>query len=212
MKGSISKVARTLRFLCDLYLGCALVGTAGCVIWILLILFAPSVTQSRHTASSELLVGIGQSVPVTVGPEKSESVTSAGISNTVGTLTLNTNDGQVRALCYLYNLVFSVLILGLAYLSRQFLVDVIDGRPFTFENASRLQGIGWLLLIWGLANPLVHGFVANRVLPMVKIQSPVLIPPPGLDFPWILVSIFVLILSAAFRHGVELEQERSLTV
>jgi hypothetical protein len=219
MAGSKSRLARTLRFLCDLYLGCTLVGTAGYVVWILWLLVAPAVMGSGYIATSGLWVGVGQevpgqSLPVTMASGQSTAVESAGIFNThtVGELQFKTKDRRVQVLGYLNKLVFSLLILGLAYLSRQFLVDVIDGRPFTFENARRLQWIGWLLLGWGLAKPVVYNVVARRVVAMVKIESPVLGPPFDLDFAWILISLFVLILSASFRRGVELEKERSLTV
>jgi hypothetical protein len=60
--------------------------------------------------------------------------------------------------------------------------------------------------------PVVHILTGGWALSIVKIQSPTLSPPIKVDAALILVAIFILILSAAFRHGVELEKERSLTV
>jgi hypothetical protein len=211
MTGTTSKVARILRGVCDLSVGCTLVGTAGYVIWMLWLLLAPVIMRSGYTASSDFPVGIAEAIPVTGASSQTETI-SAVMLDATGVLKLSTSDRRVQILGYLDQLLFSVLILGLAYNARQFLVDVIDRRPFTFENARRLRWIGWLLLGWGLGKPLIHGFAASMVLSIVKIQSPVLTPPPGLDFPWILVSVFVLILSASFRYGVELEKESSLTV
>ncbi len=97
-------------------------------------------------------------------------------------------------------------------MTRQFLVDVIDGYVFSLENARRLKWIGWLLLLMGLFKPIFDCAAASWVFSIVKVQKPTLSPPIDLDVAWILVSLFVLILSAAFRHGVELEKEHSLTV
>ncbi len=109
-------------------------------------------------------------------------------------------------------MVLLLLVLGLAFLTRQFLVDVIDGTPFTLDNARRLKWIGWLLLGIGVTMPVMRFVTGGWALSIVKIQSPTLSPPIKVDPALILVAIFILILSAAFRHGVELEKERSLTV
>jgi hypothetical protein len=75
-----------------------------------------------------------------------------------------------------------------------------------------LKWIEWLLLRAGGAKPILDMQVSSWVLSIVKVQNPILSPPIKVDPALILVAVFVLILSAAFRHGVELEQERSLTV
>jgi len=145
-------------------------------------------------------------------PSGSGVLPDAGLFNTTGELKFKTSDRRIQALAYLDGLVFALLILGLVYMTRQFLVDVIDGVPFTFENARRLKWIGWFLLGIGVARPIVHNIAARWAFSIVKIQSPILSPPFDLDVAWILVSLFVLILSAVFRYGVELEKEHSLTV
>ncbi len=125
---------------------------------------------------------------------------------------LATNDRRIQMLSLLDKIVFSLLILRLAYVVRQFPVDVIDGIVFSLENTRRLKWIGWLLLVIGLFKPICDFITARWVFSIVRIQNPVLSPPIDPDIALILVSLFVLILSAAFRYGVELEKEHSLTI
>lgn len=209
MASSKSRLARTLRFLCDLWLGCAIAGTVGWAVWIVWLLIVPS-----QVANGDLIVGIsGGFVGQPLAAYDSGRLFSARIESTTGVLQFRTNDHRIQMLGDMDNIIFGLVILVLAYLTRQFLVDVIDGRPFTFENARRLKWIGWLLLAFSLGKPVLHGIVARWAIPLMNIQSPELSPPSdGLNYLFVLVSIFVLILSASFRHGVELEQERSLTV
>jgi membrane protein implicated in regulation of membrane protease activity len=89
---------------------------------------------------------------------------------------------------------------------------MIDGTPFTSANAQRLMWIGWLLLGIQIAKPIAEGLAAGWILSMIKIQSPSISPGGHLNWSGILVALFILILSAIFRRGVELEKEHSLTV
>jgi len=212
------RLARTLRFLCDYFLGATLLVTAGYVIWILWLLVSPVIMKgSGQVATAGIWVGVGEgppglSLPVIMDLAESGVLPAAGLFKTTGELQFKTSDRRLQILGYLDNIVLSLLILGLVFMARQFLVEVIDGTPFTLENARRLKWIGWFLLGIGVAKPIVHNIAARWAFSIVKIQSPILSPPFDLDVAWILVSLFVLILSAVFRYGVELEKEHSLTV
>jgi hypothetical protein len=207
-----SRIARTLRFVCDYLLGATFVGILIYLGWILVLLVSPTV---HSTGGTWVGVGFGPpglSLPVTIDPSVSGTFSDAGLFNATGQLIVKTRDRRIQLLGCTNRILLSLLILGLAYLTRQFLVDVIDGTPFTFDNARRLKWIGWLLLGAGGAKPILDMQVGSWVLSIVKVQNPILSPPIKVDPALILVAVFVLILSAAFRHGVELEQERSLTV
>ena len=120
--------------------------------------------------------------------------------------------GRIQAVSYLDGVILTILIAGLLYVTRQFLADMIDGTPFTSANARRLMWIGWILLGMQIAKPIAEGLAAGWILSMVKVQSPSLSPGGYLNWSGILVALFILILSAIFRRGVELEKEHSLTV
>ena len=213
-----SRLARTLRLICDYALGAAFLLTAVYVIWILWFLVAPMVLdEPARVPPVGIRVGVGIgppaiSLPVTMNPMDSRVSPDAGLFDTRGELRFQTNDRRIQILSLLRKIVLLLLILGLAYMARQFLVDVIDGFVFSLENAQRLKWIGWFLLLMGLFRPIFDFTAARWVLSIVKVQYPTLSPPIDLDVAWILVSLFVLILSVAFRYGVELEKEHSLTV
>lgn len=212
MNKAPSRMVRTLRFICDYLLGATLVMILIYLVWLLAFLVLAPV----HSAGG-IWVGIGYgppglSLPVTVDPGVSGQFADAGLFNATGQLRLRTSDRRIQVLGCLDRLIISFLILVLAYLTRQFLVDVIDGTPFTLDNARRLKWIGWLLSGAGVVLPIVEMVTGDWVLSIVKVQNPILSPPIKVDPALILVGIFILILSAAFRHGVELEAERSLTV
>jgi hypothetical protein len=110
-----------------------------------------------------------------------------------------------------------VLLGGLAYLPevaaglfglhplRSFLRDVQTARVFTERKAQRLSWIGWLLVLGGAVIPLIH--FAYSVL-LVR-QAGVLGSPVGVGvdgFPTVVPGLLVLVVAAAWRHGVELHR------
>ena len=222
------KLSKSIRFLCDLWLAGAALGAAGYAIWIVWLLVAPILGGSAQAAAQWAAFPVAVDLeagrmPGPAGlPEKAILSTYSraavlsppGIATPVGNIMLQflTSDRRIQALSCLDQFIVLLLLLGLLYMVRQFLVDVIDGRPFSFDNARRLKWIGWLLLAVGLARPLADYLAARWTFAMLKIQSAMLWPAFNISFGFILVALFVLILAAAFRRGVELEKERSLTV
>ena len=218
------RMARTIRFLCDLWVGCGILGTVGYAIWILWLFVAPMIQRSAqpHARWVDFPVSLNLSEGGALGTRLPEGAIISTVPRKLALspimlantqeLRFVTTDRRIQMLDYLDDFVLSLLLVGLFFMARQFLVDVIDGAPFTFENARRLKWIGWFLLAIGVAKPLVDYGAASWTFTILKITGPVLSPSFNFSFAWILVSLFVLILGAAFRYGVELEKERSLTV
>jgi hypothetical protein len=132
----------------------------------------------------------------------------------MGEMLFETSNWRIHILLFLGTIITGLLYLGILYHIRQFLVDAIQGIPFAFDNAQRLKWIGWLLLGIGVVKPMLSVLTAHRILSAVTVQGPILSPWVNLGYvgTCILVACFSLILSVIFRHGVELEKERSLTV
>jgi hypothetical protein len=167
----------------------------------------------------EVSLGVGESVflqslPVTVASKDNGILVSPKFSGTVGEMLFQTNNWRIHILLFLGMIIPGVLYLGILYHIRQFIVDAVQGVPFALDNAQRLKWIGWLLLGIGVAKPALNCLIGFRILSAVTVQGPMLSPWVDLSFvsTCILVAIFSLMLSVIFRHGVELEKERSLTV
>lgn len=223
------RTAKSIRFLCDLWLAGAALGAAGYGVWMVWLLVSPVIpggsaqTAAQWAAFPVAVTLEAGGMPGPVGlPEKAVLSTHSraavlsppGIATPIGNIMLQflTSDRRVQALSCLDQFVVLLLLLGLLYMVRMFLVDVIDGSPFSLDNARRLKWIGWLLLAVGLARPLADYLATRWTFAILKIQSPVLWPAFNISFGFILVALFILILGAAFRRGVELEKDRSLTV
>ena len=155
-----------------------------------------------------------QSFPLKVVSNDSGMVASSKFSGTIGEMLFRTSNWRIHILLFLGAMIPLALYMGILYLIRQFLVDVMQGIPFAFDNAQRLKWIGWLLLGIGVVKPALNVAIGHLILSAVTVQGPMLSPWIDLHFTGtcILVACFSLILSVIFRHGVELEKENSLTV
>jgi hypothetical protein len=203
------RLAKTIRFLCDLGIGLLIAGTATSIFWFLLL---PPITGTRPVIKASVNVGVEESVPVV--SSQSEALISPKFSKITGELQFQTRDWRVQALTQLGRIVLVLLIMGFLYSTRQFMTRTMEGTPFTFGNARCLQSMGWLVMGIGLAQPATDYLISHWVLSIAKIQSPFLSPwiSPAFTVICFMVAAFILILAAIFRHGVELENERSLTV
>ena len=214
------KLAKGLRIVCDCYLGGGIAGLAFYGIWMVWLLVSPAVMGKRQIISDSVTVAIGEPglpgvFPVSLASDNSKLNVSPRLFFTTGDLQFQTNDLKIQIAVYLAKrLLLGAWIVELLYMTRQFLADAIDGSIFTMDNARRLKWIGWLLLGIGLAKPVWDSLFGQWILSMVRVQNTTLSAWPDVLFLFIFVPIacFVLILSAVFRHGVELENEHALTV
>lgn len=101
-------------------------------------------------------------------------------------------------------------LLGL-HLLRSFLRDVLKGEVFSAANARRLSLIGWLMVIAGAVLPILEFAYSLFLIRRAGIGDlPIGV---GIDsFGFVVPGLFVLVVAAAWRYGVDLRQDHSLTV
>lgn len=104
------------------------------------------------------------------------------------------------------------LLVGVGLL-RAVLRDVRTGEVFTADNARRVGWIGWLLVFGGFLGPILSNVRTHVILRSAQLTGMTLATADrhgqwGLVLPGLLV----LVLAAAWRHGVELQRDRDLTV
>jgi hypothetical protein len=103
-----------------------------------------------------------------------------------------------------------LLLIGLYWL-REFLRDVTAGMVFTLQNAQRLSRIGWLLVAVAVlrsALPFLLGGIMAFSSPMMIVPILFAIFANGL----LIAGLLLLVIAAAWRYGIDLQNERDLTV
>lgn len=112
-------------------------------------------------------------------------------------------------------LMFPVLAVALywIHLLRMILRDVLAAQVFTDANAARLSRMGWLLIGICIAMPGLSRLRSWFVLTRVEVSGAALAPfGPELSSWGFLSGLLLLSLASVWRYGVELQQERELTV
>jgi hypothetical protein len=103
-------------------------------------------------------------------------------------------------------------IAAVFYQLRLILKTVSARRPFAAENVSRLRIIGLVVigaeLIWKALNYAAQSWLASTF----AVEGLKLRPSARVNVVTILLGLLVIALAEVFRHGTELEADRSLTV
>ena len=103
-------------------------------------------------------------------------------------------------------------LLGIHYL-RSFLADVLASAVFTRTNADRLSRLGWLVIALAVLAPPLQYWRSWIVLRRVELDAAALSPaaPDWIDGS-AMFGVLLLVLASVWRYGVELQQDRDLTV
>jgi hypothetical protein len=218
--GASVKLAKSLRMACDVFLGGAICGVAGYSLWLVWLLLSPVVIEKRPMIHASVTVALGEPgfsgvYPVTAGSDNNNLTVLPKLYYTTGKLQFETNDWRIQLSIYLVKRILaSALLVAFLYMIHHLLTDAMEGTPFTMANARRLKWIGWLLLGISLVKPVWEDLFARWILSMIRVQNPPLTSWPDAFFTFALIPLacFILILSAIFRRGVELEQDHAATI
>jgi len=103
-------------------------------------------------------------------------------------------------------------LLGIHYL-RSFLADVLASAVFTRTNAARLSRLGWLVIALAVVAPPLQYWRSWIVLKRLDLDIATLSPasPDWIDGS-AMFGVLLLVLASVWRYGVELQQDRDLTV
>jgi hypothetical protein len=199
---------------------CLVVGAlGGGVVLALLLLVSPGYVQ-RQGADVTVTVGLGSRaihplLPLAVGdgaPGTEPAFLRAGLVDGSGELRAVTTIWRLYFLSMAKLVVAIAVLLWIFWVLRSFLRTVLDGEPFHPANGRRLRAVGLVLIGLTLVAPGVEYLLGRAVLARLTVEGPALTPVlcfPGEAF---LAGLIFLVFSSVFRHGTELEEERSLTV
>jgi hypothetical protein len=206
---------KLIKIFLDLTFGLLVLVIAVLVIWMALSPFLAQRLDVLGTVSIPVRVGSGDlpSLEVTFLHSSPRLLQGAVLEEARGTLRVETDSPLLIALANGAKLVTAV---GLAYiinLLRRMLRNVMQGQPFSSQNSRLIRRLGYAVLLVGLGSASADGMAAQEILHMLPGTSPALQAgstiEPGLA---ILTSVFIFLLAQIWSYGLELEEERELTV
>jgi len=131
---------------------------------------------------------------------------------TFGELRLDTSNAGLYCSSMLSLLGAVAVVLWLLWTLRALVVSALDGAPFTRRNVRRLSTIGFAIIGLGLVAPVLQYLLARAVLARAAVEGLPMAPAFRLSADPILGGLLVLVLAAVFSYGVDIEEERSLTI
>ena len=182
---------------------------------LLWLVFSPMIVGRSGAADAavKVFVGDGSLIPVlSLESAATERIRSLHLAKAQGELRFQTG-------AWWLPFVTNSLILcgiGIALWVIHFLPSVhrsvLEGDPFSARNASRIRIVATIFILTGLIVPLVEYFLARWVLGQLLVQEFPLSAPLDFRLDAIVVGLLILSLASVFDHGVELEEEKSLTI
>jgi len=106
---------------------------------------------------------------------------------------------------------FGALIYGLLLL-RRILATVAEGRPFHPTNPTRLNRLGWIIVVTGVLAPISQFFFGVWFLARYPVTGIPLSPSVEVFEEWVFAGLLVLVLAAIWKEAVGMAEEQSLTV
>ncbi len=214
MPGRASRWVTLTKLLLDavFYLGCA--GAAGIALWLAV---SPLAMREGRAGDASIPVAVGEgvlypTVDVAIDRTAAPGVQRAALVEARGNLRVQTTDWSLQFLPNLGLLLALGIALVIVHLLRQMLRTVRTGEPFAEVNARRLRIIGVLLLVVGIVGPVLEHLVASRLLARIPVSGLAISAPLDARTDVILGGLLLLVLSAVFARGAELERDRSLTI
>ena len=90
--------------------------------------------------------------------------------------------------------------------------EVVQGRPFVEDNARRIRRVGFFIVGWSLAGPILNYLAAFPILREVEVHGLILRPPRELNIELLFAGLAILVLAEIFRQASAMQREQSLTI
>jgi len=143
---------------------------------------------------------------------KRVGVSGATITDAAGMLRFESVNRPAMAVYLVIALVYAGVLLFVIHQLRMVFRSLVDGNPFSLENASRIRLIG-LFFIFGEIAVSMLVFVCQLYVESALDTSGLTIDP-GLDIELspIFGGLVLLVIAEVFRLGTKLQEDRDLTV
>ena len=206
---------KAIKIILDLIYGLLLFAIVGLVIWIAV---APSLITTKG-------IGGTASIPVSLGSDELSSlelefetapaldIRGAWIDEARGTLRMETGSSWLVLLTNGSKLVLAVGLAYIFHILRRVMGSVLAGDPFQEQNSQLIRRLGYSFLAVGFGSSIVEGLAAQAILTRLPGTVPALRVAARFD-PRIMIgtALLIFLLSQIWTYGLELEQDRALTV
>jgi hypothetical protein len=108
--------------------------------------------------------------------------------------------------------VMAVVVVFVLLCLRRIFASLVEGYPFTLDNARRIRWIAVIVLCGEIVIKLVEFFTQRYIRSNFEAEGLTLNADFALDLSTIFVGLVLLVLSELFRIGSELQREKELTV
>jgi hypothetical protein len=208
------KLARTLKVVLNIIYGLLVFACVALVLWMAL---SPVIFRQADilgTASVPVRIGTGEDpqFDVTFTSTPKDAIRAAFVDEAEGTLRLETNSTLLIVITNAAKLFIAIALAYIFYLLREVVQAILDGNPFTTENARHVRRLGYTVLGIGFLGPFVEYLAATEVLNRLPTTVPVVNPGPTFDVWIILAALLILLLAHIWSYGLELERDRALTI
>jgi len=184
-----------------------------------MVLFGILVVAGADASDADPKEGVG--FPIMMGFRLDESVVP-GLPETAeirgvlkhGQGQLNIRTTSKSAVFVILGLMELLLVVSLLVLRdlRALFREVVQGRPFVEDNAWRIRRVGFFIVGWSLAGPILNFLAAFPILREVKVHGLILRPPIELNIELLFAGLAVLVLAEIFRQASAMQREQSLTI
>jgi hypothetical protein len=165
----------------------------------------------------------------TFGPKDALfDVTYKGASTTTVLLEVDQGDGEIEfgpggikfkanrsflIITRIFEIGFLVLFFLVVCLLRKIFHGLVkEKNPFRKENPGRIRWIGYLIIIFSILSSFFDFYVWKYIARHISIKEVSFGYGVGFNLETIFLGLVVLVLSEIFRSGVQLQEDRDLTV
>lgn len=208
------KLTRVVKTLLDFIFGLLVVASVILTLWIALSPVIMQVSNIAITASVPVAIGSGDEpqFEVEVAGSAAYGIRAAFVDDAQGTLKLETTNLSFIIVSNLAKLLTAIGLAYVVYLLRSVLEAILQGNPFTPENAVQIRRMGYMVLLVGFLRPTVEYLAAKEILNQLTFVKPALSLPSLFNVEVILASLLILVLAQVWSYGLELERDQKLTI
>jgi hypothetical protein len=208
------RFARFVKTLLDFIYGLLIFACIALVLWVAFSSLILGQAGFLGTASVPVTLGTGDEpqFEVSFSDPSQDTIHAAFVDEAYGTLRLETNSFLLILTANAAKLVTGIGLAYVFYLLRVVVQTILDGDPFSPENAPRIRRIGYAVLALGLLQPFAGYIAAAETLKQLPPASPALNPGIPFNAEVILATLLILLLAHIWSYGLELERDQELTI